>query len=108
MFLEWNIILLISLIAAIRSNLLGHDQTEWRRKLGLRVSEPMIRVRALDPVFWLAGQHDDFGLPLSAFARHAQLAACVVICENLLNFLTFPALPNAIAIWSGADLASNA
>ena len=100
-FLEEKNSLLLNLLAAVRPALLRPDQKEWRKRLGLLVPEPMIRSRALDKQLRLAGQHDDFGLPLSAFARHAQPARRVFICENLLNFLTLPPMSDAIAIWSG-------
>ena len=100
-FLEERHSLLLSLMEVVRPLLLRPEQKDWRKRLGLLVPEPMIRIRALDDAFRLAGQHDDFGLPLSAFARHIQPASQVVICENLLNFLTFPPMTNAVAIWSG-------
>ncbi len=100
-FLEEHNGLLISLLSIAKPDLLQPEPRDWRRRLGLLVPEPMIRVRALDDDLRLAGQHADFGLPLSAFAQHIQPARQLFICENLLNFLTLPALPNAIAIWSG-------
>lgn len=100
-FLEENSGLLVKLLSVIKPDLLQPEHKDWRRQLGLLVPEPMIRVRALDDALRLAGQHEDFGLPLSAFTRLIQPAERVFICENLLNFLTLPNLPNAVAIWSG-------
>lgn len=100
-FLEERNKLLISLLSVVKPALLQPEHKDWRRQLGLLVPEPMIRARALDPAFRLAGIHEDFGLPLSAFARLVQPAERIFICENLLNFLTLPKLPNAVAIWSG-------
>ncbi len=100
-FLEEHSGLLLSLLATIKPDLLRPEHTNWRKKLGLLVPESMIRVRALDDALRLAGQYEDFGLPLSVFARHVQPAERIFICENLLNFLTLPNLPNAVAIWSG-------
>ena len=105
-FLEERSSLLISLLTVIKPALLQPVETtiskqDWRKRLGLLVPEPMIRTRALDDALRLDGKHDDFGLPLSAFARHIQPARRIVICENLLNFLTFPQMPNAVTIWSG-------
>lgn len=100
-FLEERNSLLLSLLSVVRPALFRPEHKDWRKRLGLRVPEPMIRIRALDDAFQLDGQHDDFGLPLSAFARHIQVAKRIVICENLLNFLTFPPMTNAVAIWSG-------
>lgn len=100
-FLEEKNSLLLSLLAVVKPALLRLDQKDWRKRLGLLVPEPMIRVRALDDTLRLDGKHEDFGLPLSAFARHAQLARRIFICENLLNFLTLPLMSDAITIWSG-------
>ncbi|MBD2756999.1 Wadjet anti-phage system protein JetD domain-containing protein [Spirosoma validum] len=105
-FLEERNSLLLNLLSGIRPALLRPEYKDWRKQLGLRVPEPMIRTRALDDALRLDGKHDDFGLPLSTFAQHIQTArpggaSRIVICENLLNFLTFPQMPNAVAIWSG-------
>jgi hypothetical protein len=100
-FLEGRSMLLINLLSIVRPALLRPEYKDWRKRLGLLVPEPMIRTRALDDILRLDGKHNDFGLPLSAFARHIQPANQIVICENLLNFLTFPPISNAVAIWSG-------
>ena len=105
-FLEERSALLLSLLAFVTPALLRPNQRDWRKKLGLLVPEPMIRIRvspdsALTGLLPVAGKQTDFGLPLSAFARHVQPVRRVFICENLLNFLTLPVLPDTAAIWSG-------
>lgn len=100
-FLEEHSGLLLQLLGALRPDLLRLEHKDWRRRLGLLVPEPMIRVRALDDALRLDGKHADFGLPLSAFSAHAQPARRIFICENQLNFLTLPPMPDAIVIWSG-------
>ena len=102
-FLEEHSGLLLSLLGTICPTLLRPQHADWRRRLGLLVPEPMIRVRALDDRLRLAGQHPDFGLPLSAFVAWGseRLPRRVFLCENLLNFLTLPPQPGAMAIWSG-------
>ena len=105
-FLEERSTLLLSLLAFVTPALLRPDHRDWRKKLGLLVPEPMIRIRvspdsALTGLLPVAEKQTDFGLPLSAFVRHVQPVRRVFICENLLNFLTLPVLPNTAAIWSG-------
>ena len=105
-FLEERSTLLLSLLAFVTPALLRPDHRDWRKKLGLLVPEPMIRIRvspdsALTGLLPVAEKQTDFGLPLSAFARHVQPVRRVFICENLLNFLTLPVLPDTAAIWSG-------
>ena len=99
-FLEAHAGLLIDLLTCLKPDLLRPDQKDWRKRLGLLVPEPMIRIR-VGPASRLDGKHEDFGLPLSAFAWHVQPAKRIVICENLLNFLTFPLMPDAVVVWSG-------
>lgn len=118
-FLETQQALLLSLLSTVRPALLRLAHKDWRDQLGLLRPAPMIRVRALDERFRLDGQHDDFGLPLPAFNTYLQALSMahpvteqtamesagavrrVFICENLLNFLTLPAQPDALALWSG-------
>lgn len=105
-FIEDRSSLLLDLLTTAKPDLWQREHTDWRRRIGLLVPEPLIRVRALDGALRLAGQQPDFGLPLSAFDTYLQTIKAnngptVFICENLLNFLTLPPQPNALVIWSG-------
>lgn len=75
----------------------------FERRYGLRVKEPLVRLRFLDPA--LQGRS---GLPLAELAAPpSQLAAlplggatCLIV-ENEMTFLTLPPLAGALALWGG-------
>ncbi|MCA9981796.1 MAG: hypothetical protein KDD89_13215, partial [Anaerolineales bacterium] len=67
----------------------------------LRQVEPLVRLRLLDGSLQkeLGWPSDALGLPLTAVAENDLSAYTIVIIENQMTYLTFPALPRAIAIW---------
>jgi len=101
-FLEENEALLRSLLDFL---IPGHIRYPERRKLAerfyLRYDEPLIRIRILDERLVPELSFKDLSIPLSHFRQSDWLAESVVITENKMNFLTLPALPYALAIWSG-------
>ncbi|MEM8505756.1 MAG: Wadjet anti-phage system protein JetD domain-containing protein [Cyanobacteria bacterium P01_D01_bin.1] len=73
----------------------------FEQQFFLRYSEPLIRCRLLDPV--LQQQYGfpfaDFSLAISDFRQLGIGAPDCFITENLMPFLTLPAITNGIAIW---------
>jgi len=83
---------------------LGHSGFE--RKFGLDYDRPGIRFRILDKRYRLAGL-SDLIIPLEQFAQLSLPVKHVVITENKINGLAFPALDDAIVIFGlgyGAEL----
>lgn len=76
------------------------DERHFERRFGLRYAEPQFLLRFLDPAL-----PRFFGIPwrecsvsLHALAESPIEATTVIIVENKVNLLTFPAVPSAIAI----------
>lgn len=77
-------------------------------RFGLRQPEPLFRLRLLDGALRgrLGWPSDDLALPLPALAGLDLSAHPLFIVENQLTFLTFPAVPNGIALWGQGDMAA--
>lgn len=67
----------------------------------LQQAEPLVRLRLLDEGLRgeLGWPSAELGVPLTAVAENDLSAYRIVIIENQMTYLTFPALPRAIAIW---------
>jgi len=80
---------------------IAESETQFERRYGLRVKEPLVRLRFLDPAV-----QAQCGMPLSEIAAPVtQLATlplgtprCLIV-ENEMTFLTLPPLPNVVALW---------
>lgn len=55
----------------------------------------------LDKHLTSLGNFSDISIPLSDFEKLDLPAKNVLITENKMNFLTLPAMPSTIAVWSG-------
>lgn len=77
------------------------EATAFAERFYLRQAEPLVRLRLLDGSLQkgLGWPSDALGLPLTAMAENDLSAYIIVIIENQMTYLTFPALPRAIAIW---------
>lgn len=101
-FIEENAQLLQLLLDAL---IPGHIRDPYQKRFAeryfLQYDQPLIRMRMLDEQLVLAGSLSDISIPISDFA-HLESPACnVLITENKMNFLTLPALPSTVAVWSG-------
>jgi hypothetical protein len=72
----------------------------------LKSDEPSVRIRILDESLQIGGL-SDVTIPRSDFERIHIPCKNVVITENKMNFLSLPALPSSIAIWSGGGFMIN-
>lgn len=72
----------------------------------LKFDEPSIRIRILDESLRI-GTLSDITIPRSDFECLDIACKNVLVTENKMNFLSLPALPNSIAIWSGGGFMIN-
>ena len=75
----------------------------FERRFSLRYSEPLVRLRILDSN--LSNKYrfpvSDLSTPISEFRKLNLRRHSFIITENLMNFLTLPALANSFAIFGG-------
>jgi hypothetical protein len=94
-----------ALVSALLDYLIpGHINTEEKKfelRYHLKYSEPLIRVRFLDPALSPITNATDLSLTLSEFKNFESSCTHIFVAENVMNFLTLPFLPNTIALWSG-------
>lgn len=77
------------------------NETKFELRYNLKYSEPLIRIRFLDAELSPLKKVTDIALPISEFADFNIQCDNIFVAENLMNFLTLPNLPKAIAVWSG-------
>lgn len=70
----------------------------FEQRFRLKWAQPLLRYRLLDPHLEAQG-YTDISVPLDQFAGQPLACRSVVVVENLMNFLTFPPLPEAIVLW---------
>ncbi|WP_298269489.1 Wadjet anti-phage system protein JetD domain-containing protein [Geobacter sp.] len=102
-FIEQHKGVVRSLLEFLIPDAVNRDETLFEKRLNLKYSEPLVRVRILDD-FLAAGMFSglsDLSIPETQF--RGMFIACrnVYIVENLMNFLTMPGLPDAVCIWGG-------
>ena len=101
-FIEENSILLQSLLNhLIPDHIRNHEQKKFAERYFLKHDEPLIRIRILDDKLVVYNKIKDISIRLSDFQEWEFTCSIVLITENKMNFLTLPALSDAIAIWSG-------
>ncbi|MCO5237453.1 MAG: DUF2220 family protein [Chitinophagaceae bacterium] len=101
-FIEEN----VTVIQSLLDFLIPHDirnlqQRRFAERYFLKYDEPLIRIRMLDKHLNCFGNFSDISLPLSDFEKLDLSAKNILITENKMNFLTLPAMPSTIAVWSG-------
>jgi len=77
------------------------EETKFELRYNLKYAEPLIRMRFLDTSLALMDKITDISLPISEFKRLEIPCSNIFVAENIMNFLTLPALPKTIALWSG-------
>ncbi len=104
-FIEQHKKILVSLLDEvlpehyIKRDITGLVNHGFERRYGLKYDEPLIRMRYLDPVLAPAPGCTDITLPLSGFTALRQNFNRVIITENKINGLCFPAMPDTIIIF---------
>ncbi|MCC6461523.1 MAG: hypothetical protein IT260_13705 [Saprospiraceae bacterium] len=95
-FVEQHKAILTQLLDILLGEQVNSSASTFEQRFGLRYDEPLVRIRLLDvamPGF------KDVSLPVSTFQAVHFPARQVFILENKMNFLTFPPVPEAVAIW---------
>jgi hypothetical protein len=101
-FIEENDSLIGSIIESIVPGCVRDPHAKkFVERFHLRHDEPLVRLRHLDPASVVDADLRDVSIPLSAFRNLRPSTRNIVIAENRMNFLTLPALPSAMALWSG-------
>ena len=76
-------------------------ETDFFRRFHLLLEEPGIKLRFLDAATRLHPAVSQCSLWVSEFQQLALPCRRVFVIENLTTFLSFPAVPDAVAIWGG-------
>jgi hypothetical protein len=101
-FIEDNVTIIQSMLDfLIPYHIRNHQQKRFAERYFLKYDEPLIRIRMLDTHMACFGNFSDISIPLSDFEKLDLPARNVLITENKMNFLTLPAMPSTIVVWSG-------
>lgn len=101
-FIEDNVTIIQSMLDfLIPQHIRNHQQKRFAERYFLKYDEPLIRIRMLDTHLTCFGNFSDISMPLSDFEKLDLPAGNVLITENKMNFLTLPAMPSTVAVWSG-------
>lgn len=100
-FIEQNRTVLRELLDVVMAPYVCKEEKEFEKHFNLKYSEPIVRMRVLDKnaaSLYFNGV-DDISLPVSQFCNLSILVSKVFVVENLVNFLTFPQIPDSIVVW---------
>jgi hypothetical protein len=101
-FIEENNALIQSLLDyLIPDHIRSAAQKRFAERYFLKYDEPLIRIRMLDIDLTCICNFSDISIPLFDFEKLDIPARNILITENKMNFLTLPATPSTIAVWSG-------
>jgi len=97
-FIEENKTVLCKMLDYLIPEKIDNTENEFEKRYYLKYIQPLVRYR------WLAinegtGCYDDISVPMDKFLAGSQSCRRVFIIENKMNFLTFPQIPESIAIW---------
>lgn len=98
-FIEENRAILRLLLDELVPNIIVASESHFEKRYGLKFDQPLVRFRFLDKVCWKENCYNDLTLPLDQFVTNHIYCKRVFIIENKMNFLSFPKVPNSIAIW---------
>ncbi len=101
-FIEENVTIIQSMLDfLIPDHIRSPQQKRFAERYFLKFDEPLVRMRMLDTQLAFFGNFSDISVPLSDFEKLNLPAKNIVITENKMNFLTLPAMPSTVAVWSG-------
>lgn len=95
-FIEQHKAILTQLLEVLLGDRVNLSESHFERRFGLRYDEPLVRIRLLDVA--MPGFRD-VSLPIGEFRSARFPAATVFVLENKMNFLAFPPVAGAVAIW---------
>lgn len=75
----------------------------FEKRFSLRSSEPLVRLRVLDNALKVRYSFpvSDFSTPISEFRQLNLKGHYLIVTENIMNFLTLPALADSLALFGG-------
>jgi hypothetical protein len=100
-FIETHIGILRSLLdVLLPSETIAFEEATFERRYGLRMKEPLVRLRILDPSMQEKYQliFSELAVPVSQLATLGFNGLRCLIVENEMTFLTLPSLGNTIAL----------
>ena len=101
-FIEQHESIVRNLLDALIPEMVNKDEKSFAKRYGLLYSQPLVRIRFLDPKLHILKNVSDMSIPVNQISSiEIQNAERIFIAENLMNFLTIPAMSNSIALWSG-------
>jgi hypothetical protein len=98
-FIEENKGMLRILLDELIPDKLLQAENDFEKRFGLKYVRPVIRFRFLGRNEPINAHYSDLTVPFDQFVNHEIICAKVIVIENQMNFLTFPKIENAIAIW---------
>lgn len=98
-FIEENRTVLRLLLDELIPEVIVSSENQFEKRYSLKFDQPLVRFRPLDRNCWNIRQYDDLSVPIEQFSKNPLDCVRVFIIENKMNFLTFPKLPNSIAVW---------
>jgi hypothetical protein len=97
-FIEDNKSVLCKMLDHLIPDKINHEENEFEKRYHLRYSQPLVRFRWLtlnsDEAFF-----EDVSVPIDKFLSTPQPCRRIFIIQNKMNFLTFPNVPDSIAVW---------
>lgn len=98
-FIEDNKGILRSLLDELIPNKLNANESIFEKRFHLKYVQPEIRFRFLKASQSDTISYTDLTVPLNEFNRYPIACKRIFIIENKMNFLTFPEVPEGLAIW---------
>lgn len=100
-FIERNKSIIRELLDVIIAPYVCEEEKDFEKRFNLKYSEPIVRMRILDDDVASScfSGVNDISIPVSRFCDLSIPVSKVFVVENLVNFLTFPQIPNSIVVW---------
>lgn len=100
-FIERNKSIIRELLDVVIAPYVCEDEKDFEKRFNLKYSEPIVRMRMLDKDITSSYFNgvSDLSIPVSQFCRLQLPVSKVFVVENLVNFLTFPQISNAVVVW---------
>lgn len=100
-FIERNKSIIRELLDIVIAPYVCEEEKEFEKRFNLKYAEPIVRIRILDKDIASSCFNglNDLSIPISQFCKMQLPVSRVFVVENLVNFLTFPQIPDAIVIW---------
>lgn len=96
-FIEANKVILRHLLDELIPEKLNSNESVFEKRFHLKYVQPEIRFRYLRPSDVIL--YRDISIPLDEFIANPISCKRIFIVENKMNFLTFPEIPESLAIW---------